>query len=72
MGKGTKDYAPAVSGNEGKLTKVRDIPPRLPAIQKRVHGLPAPIKVKVSDGMGMPTPGPNQPTGGTRKRHRAR
>lgn len=72
MKKKAIDYSPAVSGNEGKPTKVRDVPPRLPAIQKRVHGLPMPIKVKVKDGMGMPTPGPDQPTGGTRKRHRTR
>jgi hypothetical protein len=72
MAKGKIDYSPAVSGNEGKPQKVRDIPPRLPGIQKRVHGLPPPIKVKVKDGMGMPTPSPEQPTGGSRKRQRTR
>lgn len=72
MGKGTKDNAPAVTGTEGKPAKLRDYPPRLPPLQKHVHGLPAPIKVKVKDGMGAATPSPNQPTGGTRKRQRSR
>lgn len=56
MPKATKDYAPAVTGNEGKPAKLRDYPPRLPAIQKRVHGLPPPVRVKVKDGMGAKRP----------------
>jgi hypothetical protein len=72
MAKGPKDYSPAVSGNEGKPQKVRDVPPRLQPLAHRVHGLPQPIKVKVKDGMGMPTPSPDQPTGGSRKRQRTR
>jgi hypothetical protein len=68
--KGTN--APAVTGTEGKPAKLRDIPPRLPPLTKHIHGLPPPIKVKVRDSMGMPTPSPTQPTGGTRKRQRTR
>lgn len=68
-----KNNAPAVSGTEGKPAKLRDIPPRLQPLQKHIHGLPPPVRVKVSDGMGMPmTPSPTQPTGGTRKRQRTR
>jgi hypothetical protein len=76
MPKGPKDYSPAVSGNEGKPAKLRDYPPKLPPIQKHVHGLPMPVRVKVKDNMvgpGVaPTPSIQKPTGGTRKRHRSR
>lgn len=80
--KGSANNSPAVHG-VGKAPVMRDFPPTLPSMQKHLHGMPMPIKVKVKDGMGAPKPTarpsappmppPNAtPTGGTRKRQRTR
>lgn len=65
-----KDQAPAVSGNEGKPTKLHVKPPRLPSLQKHVRGLPMPIRVNVRNGMNAPTDDTDEKP--SRKRHRTR
>jgi hypothetical protein len=74
MSKGKNDLSDAVTGNEGKPAKLHVKPPRLPAVQKHVRGLPMPIRVNVHTGMNAAPPAtkPDAPTGGTRKRHRTR